>query len=227
MVIVQPVGASVGETPTLQEKTVQATDQDMVVTPDTGYTGLSKVTINGAVLQANRNVTPTNETQIIVAEGVIEPYPIGLKQVTVLPGGTPLAGFFKQVQYAPTAQGGHFTIEKSNGISLNFVAAGAYDSRPSGDAFIIPYSFDGNELYPAEDNSSAETLLNEIINALDGTGVGESPYALEFEVHFDAIIFPDNFSMSSFSNNNTVVVTEIPSGTTASTIPKYLPYLVV
>ena len=66
----------------LQEKTVTPTEAPINVTPDSGYNGLSKVTINPTPLEEYREVTPSKDsTKIVTPDSGY----LGLKKVAVNP----------------------------------------------------------------------------------------------------------------------------------------------
>nr|WP_316624558.1 leucine-rich repeat domain-containing protein [uncultured Ruminococcus sp.] len=71
-------------TPTLQSKSVTPTTSQQSVTPDSGYDGLSDVTVNATPLEA-KSVTPTAQQQVVTATAPN----IGLSSVTVGAAPTP------------------------------------------------------------------------------------------------------------------------------------------
>lgn len=71
--IIDPeTGEVIGTRPILQEKTVQATVDEQIVTPDigSGFLGLSQVTVTGLDSQ-DVNITPTQSQQLIAVNGYV------------------------------------------------------------------------------------------------------------------------------------------------------------
>jgi hypothetical protein len=71
--IIDPeTGKVIGTRPILQEKTVQATVDEQIVTPDigSGFLGLSQVTVTGLDSQ-DVDITPTQSQQLITVNGYV------------------------------------------------------------------------------------------------------------------------------------------------------------
>jgi len=114
----------VNVSPTLQSKSVSPTEESQTVSPDTGYQGLSSVTVNAVSStyvgsqvprQAAKTVTPSSSEQIAVnnntyTTGIIKVSPVPVEEKTITANGTyvPIEGkFFDEVTVAvpsPTLQ---------------------------------------------------------------------------------------------------------------------------
>lgn len=90
--VVVPSGSTINDLPTLigsiqsggtmQSKTVDPSTSQIVVEPDTGYDGLSSVTVNAVELQS-KTVTPSSSTQVITPDNtLIKKIPAGSSSAT-------------------------------------------------------------------------------------------------------------------------------------------------
>lgn len=150
-------------TPTLQQKTVSPATNAVIVTPDTGYDGLSKVTVTGAALQS-KTVNPATYPQINTPD---EGY-IGLSAVTVTAiSPTKAAETFTPKTYDQTISSGRWlTGTQTIKGDANLIAA---NIKKGVKIFNVTGSYEGDSLsiddFLLTANETYEIYGSDIINS--------------------------------------------------------------
>lgn len=152
-------GMSTGGVINTQSKTVSPTEEQQEVTPDSGYNGLSKVTVNAIesdyvgsnVPRENaKNITPTKSSQVAVFSGT---YVNGDISVEAIPD-----------EYITTTDADAIAEE----IALNKIAY--VDGKKVVGSFTIENEVSNQE----EIISTQDEMIASIVNALEGKAAGGS-----------------------------------------------------
>lgn len=175
-------GTYAGESVTLQEKTVTPTESQQVVTPDSGYDGLSEVTVTAIQIE-EKSATPTTSQQEItptagkyltkvtvgaIPEGYVDTSDANAVAADMLAGKT---AYVNGVKVTGTIQTYNGETEEMSGhtVTFKFYSDSSFQNEISNfQQTYLEYAINNSDSFTPFSGMASGTTLNNVQNIIIG-----------------------------------------------------------